>query len=60
MTLIGLLVIVIVLGLLLWLVESLPLAQPFKLAARVLLVLIAILYLLSAVGLLNSPTLRLR
>lgn len=57
MTLIGLIVVVIVLGLLLYLVESLPLASPFKLAARVLIILIAILYLLSAVGLL--PNLRL-
>lgn len=58
MTIIGLIIVVIVLGLLLWLVDQLPLAQPFKVAARVLIVLIAILYLLSAVGFV--PDLRLR
>lgn len=50
MTLMGLLVMVIVCGLLLWLVQQLPLPAPFGLIARVLIVLIAILYLLSGIG----------
>jgi hypothetical protein len=48
MSLVGLLVVVIIIGLLLYLVQWLPLAQPFKVAAVVIIVLIGILWLLGA------------
>jgi len=51
-SLIQLLVVVIVLGLLWWLVAMvLPLPAPFKMVAQVIVVLIAIVWLLSLVGL---------
>jgi hypothetical protein len=50
--LIQLLVVLLVCGLLLYLVDALPLEAPFKLAARALIVLVAILWLLSVAGLL--------
>ncbi len=51
MTLLGLLVIIIVIGLIVWLVQQLPLAQPFKNIALVLVVVVCIIWLLSASGL---------
>ena len=48
--LISLLVIVIVIGLLLYLVRLLPLDEPFKNIAMVLIILIAIVWLLSIAG----------
>lgn len=53
MSLIGLLVFVIILGLLYWCVTLLPLPSPFKQIAIVILILIAIIYLVSAFGLLS-------
>ncbi len=50
MDLVSLLVVVIVLGLLVYLVGLLPLPAPFKTAAHVLIVLIAILYLAGLLG----------
>lgn len=50
MDLISLLVVVIVLGLLIYLVGLLPLPAPFKMAAHVIMVIIAILYLLGMLG----------
>lgn len=46
MDLISLLILILVAGLLLYLVESLPIAQPFKLAARVVVVILLIVWLL--------------
>jgi hypothetical protein len=42
--LIAILVAVIIFGLLFWLVDQLPMAAPWKLAAKVILVVIALLY----------------
>jgi hypothetical protein len=53
--LIQLLVIVIVIGLLCYLVTLLPIAQPFKNIATIIVVLIAILWLLSLTGFLGGP-----
>ncbi len=53
MSLIGLLVAVIVIGLLLYLVSILPIQAPFKTIAYVVVVLIAIVWLLG--GLSGSP-----
>lgn len=50
MSLIGLLVVVIILGLLLYVVQMLPIPQPFKNAAIVIVVLIAIIFLLGLIG----------
>jgi hypothetical protein len=50
MSLIGLLILVIVVGLLLYLVQVLPLQAPFKTVALVLVVLIAIVWLLGGSG----------
>lgn len=55
-TLVQLLVVCIVLGLLYWLVTLLPLPSPFKAIAMCIVILIAIVWLLSLVGLL--PRLR--
>lgn len=43
--LITLLVVVLILGVIIWLVRMLPLAEPFRIAAIVIVALIAILYL---------------
>jgi hypothetical protein len=48
--LISLLIAVIVLGLLLWLVQLLPLPDPFKTIALVIVVLICILWLVGGYG----------
>lgn len=50
MTLITLLVYILIFGLLVYLVEMLPIAPPFKLAARVVMIVIAIIFLLRFVG----------
>ncbi len=56
MPIITILVVLIVAGLILWLVETqLPIAAPFKLAVRVILVLCLCLWLLSLVGVLSFP-----
>jgi len=49
MSLVGLLVVVIIIGLVLWLIQQLPLEQPFKTVALVLIVLIAIVWLLGGI-----------
>jgi hypothetical protein len=51
--LLELLIAVIVMGLLYWLVTLLPIPQPFKNIAIVIIVLICILWLLSFTGLLS-------
>lgn len=60
MSLIGLLVFVIIVGLLFWLVTMLPLPAPFALIARVLLILICIVWLASQFGVFGSAPLRIR
>ena len=55
MTLIGLLIAVIVIGLLLYLVQLLPLQPPFKTIAMIVIVLICIVWLLG-----GQPGLTLR
>ena len=59
MTLLGLLVLCIVFGLLLYLVRLLPLEPPFKTAALVILIVIAILVLLGMVGVVPLGNLRI-
>lgn len=56
MSLIGLLVVIVVLGLIYYLVTLLPLPEPFKKVAVVLFIVIAILVLLSMVGLIPART----
>jgi hypothetical protein len=53
--LVSLVVVLIIVGLLIYLVDSLPIAPPFKLAARALLILAVILYLLQLLGLVRLP-----
>lgn len=61
MSLIGLLVFIIIVGLLYWLVTLLPLPQPFKTIALVILILFCIIWLLSSTGLIGGlGTVRLR
>lgn len=50
MSLVGLLIFVIIVGLLLYLIQVLPLQPPFKTVAYVILVIIAIFWLLGGVG----------
>lgn len=61
MSLIGLLVFVIILGLLYWCITLLPLPQPFKNIAIVILILICIVFLLNSLGVVGSgPLFRIR
>lgn len=53
MTLLGLLVAVVVIGLLLYVVQALPLQPPFKTIALVIVVLIAIVWLVEGTGVLR-------
>ncbi len=57
--LIQLLVVVLVLGLIYYLIVSLPLPPPFKLVAQVIVTIIAIIWLLGLVGLLPASSWRL-
>jgi hypothetical protein len=50
MTLTSILIALIVIGLLVWLLQSLPIAEPFKSIAYVVLVVILILWLLGKVS----------
>jgi hypothetical protein len=50
MDLISLLIVVIIVGLLVWLVQQLPLAAPFKTIAMVIIIVICIIWLLSMLG----------
>ena len=50
MTLIGLLVFCIVVGLVIWLIGMLPLTPPWNIIVRVLVVIIALIYLLQGFG----------
>lgn len=47
---IQILIVIIVLGLLVYLLEQLPLAPPFKLVGRVVAILLLIVYLIRAFG----------
>lgn len=60
MSLIGLLVLVLILGLLYWLIQLLPIPEPFKKIALVILILICVLWLLSALGLIGGLTTPIR
>ena len=50
MSLIGLLIAVVVIGLLVWLVRTLPIEEPFKSIAVVVLVVILIIWLLGGLS----------
>lgn len=55
---IDLLITLVILGLIWWVVESvIPMAEPFRTIARVVLALILILYLLSLIGYATWPPL---
>lgn len=58
MDLISLLIMILVVGLLLWVVGLLPLPEPFKTAAYVVVVVIVIIYLIGMLG--GLPPLRVR
>jgi hypothetical protein len=58
MSLVQLLVLVLVFGLIFYLLQSLPIAEPFKQIALVIFVVIVILLLLAAVGLIPGGTVR--
>lgn len=61
MTLVGLLVVVIILGLLYWAITLLPLPAPFKTIALVILILIVVVWLASLLGVFGAgPVLRIR
>ena len=61
MTLVGLLIVVIVFGLICWCVNALPIQQPFKTIALVILVVILLLWLLGSFGLFAAgPVVRIR
>lgn len=61
MTLLSLLVVIIVCGLIVYVVNLLPIAEPFKKIAVAIVVVVMVLYLLSAVfGFLPNPEVRLR
>jgi hypothetical protein len=56
-----LLLYLIVIGAILWLVESqIPMAEPIKLVVRVIIVIFAIYLLLGAVGFVDAPLPKLR
>ncbi len=50
MTLIGLLLTVVILGLILWAIEQLPLPPPFPMVVRIIFVIILILILVQFLG----------
>jgi hypothetical protein len=58
MSLISLIVVVIVVALVYWMATLLPIPQPFKNIVLVLVILLAILWLLSAAGLISGLNLR--
>jgi hypothetical protein len=60
MTLIGLLITVIILGLILWAVEQLPLPPPFPMVVRIIFVLVLILILVQFLGLYGGGPILLR
>lgn len=61
MTLIGLLVAVLIIGLIYWLITLIPLPDPFKTIVLVIFIIIVILWLLSSFGVLGAgPILRVR
>jgi len=55
MNLISLIVLIIVLGLLVYLCDLLPIPDPFKLVVRILIILVAIIYLLNFIGVATFP-----
>jgi hypothetical protein len=60
MSLVSLLVMIIVLGIVVWLIQSvIPLPPPFKTIALCIVGVIAVLWLLQGVGVLNTTSLRL-
>lgn len=52
--LISLIVFIIVLGLIYWLVSLIPLPAPFPTIVKVLFIIIAVFYILQALGIFNS------
>lgn len=52
--LISVLVLLVIIGVAIWVVDMLPIAPPFKTGARVILGLVALLWLLRAFGLMTG------
>jgi hypothetical protein len=57
--LVNLIIIIVVLGLIAWAVTLLPLPAPFPTIIHGILVIVAVLALLSAIGVIHTPLLRL-
>ncbi len=60
MPLISILIVILVIGLILYLIELLPIDGTMKLIARAIVILVLILWLLSLIGLLPLGTVQLR
>jgi len=61
MNIISLIVVLVILGLALYLIETyIPMSPPIKTVLRVVVVLFIVLWLLNITGLLSSPVLRIR
>ena len=60
MSLFGLLIVIIVLGLIYWLLTLLPLPAPFKTVALVIFIIICILVLLGMIGVVHVGDIRIR
>lgn len=60
MSLIGILVVIVVVGVLLWAAEQIPLDPVVKRILQVVVVLVLVLWLLQAFGLLGAADIRIR
>ena len=61
MTIVGLLVVLIIIGVLLWLINAyIPMAAPIKTIINVVIILIVVLWLLQIFGIFNEPIPRVR
>ena len=59
MSLVSLIVTLVILGLVMWLVNQLPIEPPFKQIIQVIVILVLILWLLGLVGLIPGGVLRI-
>lgn len=60
MTLIGLLITIVILGLILWAIEQLPLPPPFPMVVRIIFIIILILILVQFLGVYGGGPIFLR
>ena len=59
MSIVGILIFIVIVGLIYWLITLLPLPAPFPMIIRVALILLAIIWLASQLGAFGSGTLRI-